>query len=123
MSDIRKGCRHIVCPQCGERVRIPLFWVLGIEGIFRCPSCRLAFKTGYKTGAILSGIGFCLSMACVQLAVYVLGAGSLALGALAIVPLWIFFAYLLRKRYMIAKIRRRVARRKKRDEAQEQNRP
>ncbi len=122
MSDtVRKSCRHIVCPQCGQSVRIPLFWVLGIEGIFRCPSCRQAFKTGYKMGAILSGIGFCLSMVSVQLAVYVLGAGSLALGAAAIVPLWIFYAFLLRKRYMTAKIRRRVARRKKHEEAQEED--
>jgi len=121
MSDtVRKSCRHIVCPQCGQSVRIPLFWVFGIEGIFRCPACRLPFKTGYKTGAVLSGTGFCLSMVTVQLAVYVLGAGSLALGAAAIVPLWIFYAYLLRKKYMTAKIRRKVARKKRREETPEQ---
>ncbi len=59
-------------------------------------------------------------MVTVQLAVYVLGAGSLALGAAAIVPLWIFYAYLLRKKYMTAKIRRRVARKKRREETPEQ---
>ena len=46
--------RSLTCPQCGARVRIPWFWAIGIEGIFRCRQCRLPFKTGYKTGAILS---------------------------------------------------------------------
>ena len=54
MSATLNERRTIACPRCGSAVRIPLFWIAGIEGIFRCKSCGLAFKTGYKAGAALS---------------------------------------------------------------------
>lgn len=75
--------RSLTCPQCGARVRIPWFWAIGIEGIFRCRQCRLPFKTGYKTGAILSAVSLSLSMALVQLMVYVFSIYSMIFFAAA----------------------------------------
>ena len=73
MSATLNERRTIACPRCGSAVRIPLFWIAGIEGIFRCKSCGLAFKTGYKAGAALSATGLVLSLCTVQLLVYLLG--------------------------------------------------
>ena len=67
MSATLNERRTIACPRCGSAVRIPLFWIAGIEGIFRCKSCGLAFKTGYKAGAALSATGLVLSLCTVQL--------------------------------------------------------
>ena len=100
--------RSLKCPQCGARVRIPWFWTIGIEGIFRCRQCRLPFKTGYKTGAVLSAVSLSLSMAIVQLLVYVFSIYSMILFALLLIPLWIFIAFHLRRAYMIRKIKRRI---------------
>jgi len=87
-----------------------LFWIAGIEGIFRCKSCGLAFKTGYKAGAALSATGLVLSLCTVQLLVYLLGSYSLLLGLALIVPLWLFYGFHLRKRYMLYRVRRRMRR-------------
>ena len=100
----------IACPRCGSAVRIPLFWIAGIEGIFRCKSCGLAFKTGYKAGAALSATGLVLSLCTVQLLVYLLGSYSLLLGLALIVTVWLFYGFHLRKRYMLYRIRRRMRR-------------
>ena len=86
MSATLNERRTIACPRCGSAVRIPLFWIAGIEGIFRCKSCGLAFKTGYKAGA------------------------ALLLGLALIVPLWLFYGFHLRKRYMLYRVRRRMRR-------------
>lgn len=91
MSATLNERRTIACPRCGSAVRIPLFWIAGIEGIFRCKSCGLAFKTGYKAGAALSATGLVLSLCTVQLLVYLLGSYSLLLGLALIVPLWLFY--------------------------------
>lgn len=100
--------RNITCPQCGATVRIPWFWTIGIEGIFRCRRCKLPFKTGYKMGAILSAVSLSVSMAAVQLLVYVFSSYSMILFALLLVPLWIYTAFRLRRAYMIRKIKRRL---------------
>lgn len=100
--------RHIICPQCGAVVRIPFFWIIGIEGIFRCKECRRPFKTGYKMGAALSALGLSLSMATVQILVYLFSIYSMALFALVMIPLWIFYAFHFRKWYMLWKIKRAV---------------
>ena len=86
MSATLNERRTIACPRCGSAVRIPLFWIAGIEGIFRCSRCGLAFKTGYKAGAALSATGLVLSLCTVQLLVYLLGPYSLLLGLALIVP-------------------------------------
>ena len=99
MSATLNERRTIACPRCGSAVRIPLFWIAGIEGIFRCKSCGLAFKTGYKAGAALSATGLVLSLCTVLL-----------LGLALIVPLWLFYGFHLRKRYMLYRVRRRMRR-------------
>ena len=70
---------HITCPRCGADVKVPLYWAVGIEGIFRCRECRLPFKTGYKMGAVLSALGLTLAVATVQLLVYLLSIYSMAI--------------------------------------------
>ena len=100
--------RSVVCPQCGERVRIPWYWILGIEGIFRCPTCRLPFKTGYKMGAIYSALGLSFSILTIQLIVFLLSIKALIVAIVAVVPLWIFYAYRMRRWQMIRKATRRA---------------
>lgn len=100
--------RHIRCPRCEADVRIPWFWILGLEGIFRCKSCRQPFKTGYKMGAFLSALGLCLSMAVVQGMVYLLSIYSMPIFVLLLIPLWILFAFLLRKAWMLHRVRQAV---------------
>ena len=97
---------HITCPRCGADVKVPLYWAVGIEGIFR--ECRLPFKTGYKMGAVLSALGLTLAVATVQLLVYLLSIYSMAIFILALIPLWLVYGYGLRKSYMLWKIRRYV---------------
>ena len=103
--------RNIKCPRCGSQVRIPVFWTLGIEGIFRCPSCKLPFKTGYRMGAALFAISLALSLACAQLLIYIFSSYSLPLFVLAAIPLWIIFGFILRKTYMMRHIQRSLKKR------------
>ena len=51
-----------------------------------------------------------LSLCTVQLLVYLLGSYSLLLGLALIVPLWLFYGFHLRKRYMLYLVRRRMRR-------------
>ena len=88
---------HITCPRCGADVKVPLYWAVGIEGIFRCRECRLPFKTGYKMGAVLSALGLTLAVATVQLLVYLLSIYSMAIFILTLIPLWLVYGYGLRK--------------------------
>lgn len=97
--------RRITCPRCGAPVRIPIYWALGIEGIFRCRACRQTFKTGYKMGAFLSALALCLAVAAVQLLVYLFSSYSLGLFALALIPLWLTTAFCLRKAWMMRRVR------------------
>ena len=113
--------RIIKCPRCGNEVRIPWFWILGLEGIFRCQTCKTPFKTGYKVGAILSALGLSFSVAIVQLIVYVFSIYSMILAVILMIPMWIFFAFHLRKRYMIRKTIRRIER-QQRNEASSSDR-
>lgn len=110
MSDKQKSPRRrsVVCPQCGERVRIPWYWILGIEGIFRCPTCRLPFKTGFKMGAVFSALGLSLSVLTIQIFVFLFSIKALAIAVVGVVPLWLFYAYRMRRWYMMRKAVRRV---------------
>ena len=89
MSATLNERRTIACPRCGSAVRIPLFWM---------------------AGAALSATGLVLSLCTVQLLVYLLGPYSLLLGLALIVPLWLFYGFHLRKRYMLYRVRRRMRR-------------
>lgn len=107
--------RIIKCPQCGNEVRIPWFWILGLESIFRCSNCKTPFKTGYKTGAVLSALGLSFSVAIVQLIAYIFSIYSMIIAIILMIPMWIFFAFHMRKRHMLRKTARRVQRSKKTD--------
>lgn len=100
-----KDRRIITCPECGDAVKIPLFWILGIEGIFRCGQCGRPFKTGYKMGAALFALALSLSMAAVQLLVYIFSIYSMLLFVLLLIPMWLGLAFLMRKQYMLYKNR------------------
>lgn len=89
-------------------MRIPLYWIAGVEGIFRCKGCGLPFKTGYKMGAVLFALAFSLSVATVQLAVWLFSAYTLWLFCLLLVPLWIVYGYLIRRWYMMLRVRHRI---------------
>lgn len=95
--------RDIKCPQCGSTVRIPLFWALGIEGIFRCGGCRRPFKTGYKMGTVLSALALSIAMALMQLSVWVFGIYSMMIFVLLLIPVWLLMSFHFRKWYMLRK--------------------
>lgn len=107
-NSTNKSQKHKVlrCPACGSTVRIPTFWVVGIEGVFRCKECRFVFKTGYKMGAVLSAIGLCLSILTAQILLYVLSVKAIPIAIAIIIPLWITYGYTMRKAYMIRKCKR-----------------
>ncbi|MDR2936179.1 MAG: hypothetical protein LBU80_02405 [Rikenellaceae bacterium] len=103
MSQLRK----ITCDRCGAEVRIPLFWVLGIEGIFYCRACRQHFKIDYKLGALLAGLGWATAWAAMQLIACFTTAVTLTLAVLAFLPLGGFFSFAMRRAMLWGKIRRR----------------
>lgn len=105
------NARHISCPQCGTAVRIPLLWTLGLEMVFRCPTCRLPFKTGYKVGAVIQGLSLSISIALTELFVYLFSAYSMLFFLIALVPLWIVVSFTLRKFYMKINVRKIMKRR------------
>lgn len=59
-------------------------------------------------GAILSAVALSLSMASVQLLVYLFSIHTLPFFVLLLLPLWILIGFNLRKKYMCAKIIRRI---------------
>ena len=103
MSQLKHN-RHITCPRCGTDVKIPLFWVIGIEGIFRCSNCRMPFKTGYKMGAVFMALALTLAVTTIQLLVNIFSIYSMVLFVLALIPLWLFYGYYFRKPYMLSLI-------------------
>lgn len=105
----RQKHRQLTCPRCGAEVKIPLFWAIGIEGIFRCPNCRMPFKTGYKMGAIFMALALTLAVTTVQLLVYLFSIYSMVLFVLALIPLWLFYGYHFRKPFMLHKAKRYAA--------------
>lgn len=98
--------REIKCPQCGAEVTIPFFWVVGIEGIFRCGQCKKPFKTGYKMGAVLSALALSISVAMIQLMAYILSIYAMPLLIMISIPMWLSLSFIFRKKYMLSKIRR-----------------
>ena len=98
--------RYIKCPRCGSKVRIPTYWVLGVEGIFRCPGCKLPFKTGYRMGAVLFALALALSLTCAQLLIYIFSSYSLPLFVLFVIPMWVLYGFIMRKAYMTWRVRR-----------------
>lgn len=85
------------CPKCHTVVRVPWFWIFGIEGIFYCGECRQHLKINYRIGALLAGIGWALAFAGVQLIAYATSALTLTLAAIIFLPLAFLFSFLLRR--------------------------
>ncbi len=91
------GWRTINCPKCGECVKIPWLWVLGLEMIFYCKKCRKHLKINYKIGALLAGAGWALAFVSLQLIAFFTSAFTILLAVLAFLPLGIFFSFSLRR--------------------------
>ncbi len=91
------GWREITCPKCGECVKIPWLWVLGLEMIFYCRECRKYFKINYKIGALLAGSGWALAFVSLQFIAFFTSAFTLVLAALLFLPLGFFYSFLLRR--------------------------
>jgi hypothetical protein len=71
--------------------------VLGLEMIFYCKNCRKHLRINYKLGAILSAAGWALALAAIQMIAFFTSAFTLALAALAFLPLGVGFSFFLRK--------------------------
>lgn len=95
--------REIDCPRCGQKVKIPWLWVLGLEMIFYCRGCRKHFKIDYKLGALLSGAGWALAFASLQLIAYPTSAFTIYLAAGSFIPLGLLFSFLLRRTVLCRK--------------------
>lgn len=93
--------RHIECPDCGCKVKLPFIWIIGIESIFICGRCKRKLRTGYKMGAVLFGISLALAIAAANIAGYILPSKYIPLTALLILPLWIFNGYVLRRFWLV----------------------
>lgn len=89
--------REIYCPKCGEPVKIPWFWILGIEGIFYCGACRQYLRLNFRLGALLAGVGWALAFVAVQLLAYFTSAFTIALAAVVFFPLGFLLSFLFRR--------------------------
>ncbi len=58
---------RIRCPRCGEEVKLPLAWILGLEMVFYCSKCRKSFLLNYRFGAIAWGIGLIAATLIIQI--------------------------------------------------------
>lgn len=59
-------------------------------------------------GAVLSALSLTLSVVTVQLLVYVFSIYSMPFFVLALIPLWLFYAFCLRRWYMVRKTKRKT---------------
>lgn len=91
------GWREIKCGKCGETVKIPWLWVLGLEMNFYCKECRKRFYINYKIGALLAGTGWALAFVSLQLIAYFTSAFTIYLAAAAFLPLGFGYSFLLRR--------------------------
>lgn len=89
--------RKITCPKCGEPVRIPWLWVLGLEMIFYCPKCRKPLRIHFMLGALLAGIGWALAFVSLQSIAFFTTEFTIRLAVAAFFPLGFLYAYLLRR--------------------------
>ncbi|MCD7963583.1 MAG: hypothetical protein LUF90_08580 [Rikenellaceae bacterium] len=94
---------EIKCPRCRVLVRIPKFWLIGLEGVFYCKQCKKHFKIDYRIGAVLSGIGFAASFAVIQFTAYFTSAFTMIVSVVLFLPLGVFFSFLLRRTFLVTK--------------------
>ena len=96
---------HITCPSCGTEVKIPKLWRFGVETVFSCPRCGQKFKTGYKAGAVLFALALTAAVATANLGAWLFSSVTIPLMALAIIPLWLLYGFLLRRWWMMHRLR------------------
>ena len=80
-----------------------------MESVFSCPECRIRFKTGFKTGAVLFALSLTAAVATANLGAYVFSSYSIPFMALLVVPMWIFYGFLLRRWWLARKARKSLA--------------
>ncbi len=101
------GWRKITCPKCGESVKIPWLWVLGLEMIFYCKKCKKPLRINYKLGAVLAGTGWALAFVSLQFIAFFTSAFTLVLAAALFLPLGVFYSFLLRRGVLRRKNRKK----------------
>ena len=89
--------RDVKCGKCGETVKIPWLWVIGLEMISYCKECRKPIKINYKLGAVLAGIGWALAFVSIQLIAYAASKFTIILAAVAFFPFGFLYSFLLRR--------------------------
>ncbi len=99
----------VVCPCCGEQVRLPRWWMWGVEGRFRCRSCDTRFRIGYKAGAVIAGIGWTAGYAALQFFAFVFSAQVGVLFFFLFIPVSIWITYRLRLAWLKRVVRRQAA--------------
>jgi hypothetical protein len=91
------GWREIHCPKCGEIVKIPWLWGLGLEMIFYCRKCRKPLRINYKWGAVLTGTGWALALVSLQFIAFFTSKFTIVVAAGTFFPLGFFYSFLLRR--------------------------
>jgi len=99
--------RRVACPACGEPIRLPWLWVIGVEMVVRCRGCRRGIKTGYKMGAVLMALALTVAIALANLLIWIFGSWSTLIFAAMILPGWIFLGFALRKWWLGRKLTRK----------------
>ncbi len=99
--------RTFNCPCCGSQTRFPWPWVFGVEVVFPCGKCGKKLKTGYKTGAALFALGLTLALVTANLGVWLFSSFTLPFFVLLTLPLWIWYAFLLRRAHLLRKYRKK----------------
>lgn len=89
---------------------IPRLWCTGVESVFSCPKCRLKFKTGYKMGALLFALSLTAAVVTSNLLVYIFSSSIFVLAVILIIPLWVFYGFILRRWWMLLRARRAIKR-------------
>lgn len=96
--------KSIVCIKCKTKFKIPFAWVLGLEIVLRCPSCKTKYSTGYKMGAFMLAISLTLALVIANIFIYITSSVLIPLIAILILPLWIYIGYKLRLAWLRYKI-------------------
>ena len=98
-----KKLRYIKCRKCGNGIRIPLYWIIGVEGVFYCPSCRQYHRIDYRLGALLTGLGWALALGAINIMAWFTTTVTLAVAAVAFLPLAILFSFVLRRTLLVVR--------------------
>ena len=96
---------RIHCPRCGEEVKLPLAWILGLEMVFYCSRCRKPFLLNYKFGAAAWAVGLICATLVIQL-LGLIGCGfATTLSAIIFLPTVVAVALYIRTKLLLFLIR------------------